>query len=475
MYARSIASSKPLVRAGGSFTKSHVTNQQAPAMAGHEKLTIAKFTSKHVQHFPVKFTVCKGYYGPNEDLKFSEGDRFRAHSVKQSTVVNVEYDNGIRENISANSSVPFAILFDPYSNTKEAMKGYRFEKVSELVQLPVLPPVLWSRKSYHGSSPDSSVSANELLIVRRVKSKFVGRQQLKVYSHTHKKEKTLYTSCVGSFSTKPRDVALYLSDVLKHMPDIFPCRAIMLNPEVDASTSLNVAPHFRIGPCMVTLMHSSIDTSLVISSSLRQGPHSRMLEIPIDLGIMVKLDESMTRDENPAYEDASKYSMFDQPSQPHPPAPDAVQGSQFYTNVHFGQECSRDFQQQPHTFASVEAALEHGHYQTPRNVRATSDPIPIESEYHPPDLPQNYVVLSKEGRGSFEQSPGSREASSNSPSWRPPLPPPNKMKREVSSKYKILSAFQTYQLGTVDLLHIRRGSWSFWVRFLIILGVILGN
>lgn len=434
MYARSIASSKPLVRAGGSFTKSQVTNQQTPAMAGHERLTIAKFTSKYVQNFPVKFTVCKGYYGPSEDLKFSEGDRFRAHSVKQSTVVNVEYDNGLRENICANSSVPFAILFDPYSNTKEAMKGYKFEKVSELVQLPVLPPVLWSRKSYHGSTPDSSVSANELLIVLRVKSKLLGRQQLKVYSHTHKKEKTLYTSCVGSFSTKPRDIALYLSDVLKHMPDIFPCRAVMLNPEVDA-TSMNVAPHFRSGPCIVTLMHSSINTSLVISSSLRQGPHAKMLEIPIDLGILVKLDESMTEDQ-----DASKYGTVDQPTQPHPPA-DAVQGGQFYTNVHFGQERSRDFQQQPHAFTSVEAAVEQGHYQTPRDMRTTSDPIPIESEYHPPDSvhhpPDNYVLLSREGRGSFEQSPGSK-ANSNSPSWRPPLPPPNKIKREVSSEYKII-------------------------------------
>jgi hypothetical protein len=425
MYARSIASTKPLVRAGGSITKNHVTNQQAtPTGAIAEKLTIAKFTSQYVNKFPVKFTVCKGYYGPSEDLKFSEGDRFRAHCVKQSTVVNVEYDNGVRENIPANSSVPFAILYDPYSNTKEAMKGYRFEKVSELVQLPVLPPVLWSRKSYRGSGPDSSVSSNELLIVRRVKSKLVGRQQLKVYSHTQKKEKTLYTTCVGSFSTKPRDVALYLTDVLKHMPDIFPCRAVMLNPEVN-----NTSTALRTGPCVVTLMHSSIDTSLVVSSSLREGPQ---LEIPIDLGIMVKLDKSADEYVDPMYEDTSKYDQFDRPSQPHPPAPEAVTGSQFYTNVHFGQECSREFQQPHQTFSSIEAAIEQGHYQTPREARVPSDPINIESEYHPPDA--NYCFLTKhsgDSKGSFEKSPGSGQASSNSPSWRPPLPPPNKIKREV--------------------------------------------
>lgn len=447
MYARGIASSKPLVRASGSITKSHLANKQAPQpMAGHEKLTIAKFTSQYVKSFPLKFTVCKGYYGPSEDLKFSEGDRFQAHSVKQSTVVNIEYDNGIREHIPTNSSIPFALLFDPYNNTKEAMKGYRFEKVSELVQLPVLPPVLWSRKSYHGSTPDSSVSANELLIVRRVKSRLVGRQQLKVYSHTQKKEKTLYTSCVGSFSTKPRDIALYLSDILKHMPDIFPCRAVMLNPEVDASTAQSLAPQLRAGPCIVTLMHSSIDTSLVISSTLRQGPQAKMLEIPIDLGIMVKVDEAAKEhDADPMYEDTSQYGLFNQPVEPHPPAPDAVQGGQFYTNIHFGQERSRELQS-PQTYPSVESAIEQGHYQTPREMRVPSDPINIESEYHPPDFPPNYCLFSKnsnEEKGSFERSPGSGEPSSNSPSWRPPLPPPNRIKRDVkrdvSSKYKAIT------------------------------------
>lgn len=97
------------------------------AMAAGERLTIAKFTSQYRKNFPAKFI------GPNEDLKFSKGDRFRAHSVKQSTL---EYDNGLRENISTESSIPFAILFDLHNNTKAATNGYKFRKISDLVQLP---------------------------------------------------------------------------------------------------------------------------------------------------------------------------------------------------------------------------------------------------------------------------------------------------------------------------------------------------
>ena len=419
------------------------------ANASRSGLTVAKFTSMYSKDFPVKFTVCKGYYGPSENLKFSEGDKFRAHSVKQSQIVTIEYDSGQRENISINSWIPFAILYDPHDNPMEAMKGYRFEKISELMQLSVLPPVLWSRKAYQGSSPESSISANELLIVRGVKTKkLVGKQQLKVYSLTHRKEKTLYSSCVGSFSTKPRDTCLLLSDILKLMKDIFPCRAVMFNSECNT----NQAGISQRNPsCIITMMHSSIETSLVISSTINLSfPSNRKdyLEIPIDLNIMVKIDTSP--DDNATgeavYEDTSLYSQFDE-RYPHSPPPNTEFDSeqpQFYTNVHFGQERSKSVGQAPNslTFSSAQSAVEQGHYQTPtlaKSERTSSNPIAIESIYHPPNdqAPDNYVHMVKNPRGSQEVSPtGSGTASSNgspsSTSWRPPLPPPNKIKKDVS-------------------------------------------
>lgn len=186
--------------------------------------------------------------------------KFQADYTKQPTVVNVEDDKGICDSFTANSSIPFAFLFDPYQNTEEAMAGYSFTKISDLFHFPELPLVLWSRKSYHGSTPDSSVSENELLIIRHVKSRLVGRQELEVYSHTHQKKKTLYSTCVGSFSTKPQDTALYLSDILKHMPDILlhPRKVVMLDPVINPFTAPSVAPHLSDKPRIVML---SISTS----------------------------------------------------------------------------------------------------------------------------------------------------------------------------------------------------------------------
>ena len=322
-------------------------------------------------------------------------------------------------------------------------------KISELMKLPVLPLVLWSRKSYRGSGPESSVSANELLIVRRVKTRLVGRQQLKVYSHTEKKEKTLYTTCVGNFSTKPRDICLFLSDILKNMPDIFPCRAVMLNPVTSTSqVAQKGAP--RSGACIVTLMHSSIDTSLVISSALRQHAETKFIEIPIDLDILVRVDNTEDESQSEAvYEDASLYTSVNPQQMPnHPPQnhhQQPIQEQQFYTNVHFGQERSREMFNSPAidaSFASVESAIAQGHYQSPREIgRTPSDPIAIESIYHPPEaeMHPNYVMLTKNQEdcgGKSPGSPASASASPSSPSYRPPLPPPNKIKRDhVSSKF----------------------------------------
>ena len=444
---------------------------------GPQKLTLAKFVNEFNKEFPVKFVVTKGFYGPREDLKFSDGDQFTAHSLKMSTVVNIEHENGQRKSVPVDYPIPFAILYNPNDNIAEAIKGYKYEKVSELVQLPILPPLIWSRKAYQGSSPESSVAANELLIVRSVKSRLVGRQQLKVYSLTQRKEKTLYTTCTGSFTTKPRDISLYMPDILKHMPDIFPCRAVMFNAEggqhLPGSAMSNSV---RSGPSVVTLLHTSANNSVVVSSALGlRFPSSgnAFLEVPVDLSIMVQKDNFVTPVGSPAnngiyedlYDKVKGERNLPQQLNANSTAHRHQQNSQLYTNVLFSQQ---NVQRRNSTqYPSAESAIESGHYQMPSVVfkeRTSSDPIAIDSVNHPPDdaLPGNYVMLEKKrscgsngsngSSGSYGSNPsrgglpGSLERNSPSgrngtnggevvsvsPSYRPPLPPPNRIRRTVS-------------------------------------------
>ena len=412
--------------------------------AANEKLSLSKFLSLYHKEFPIQVRVCKGYCGPSEDTSISEGDRFNVHFVKYTTIVTVEYDNGSRYHVPLNSAVPFGILYNPDNNLSDAMKGYRFETVSELLRMATLPVVVLARKAHQGSSAESSISANEVLLVKKVLSKRLGtKQQLKVFSLKENREKILNANCIGNFSTRPKDVCLFLPEILKHLPDIFPCKAVLYNVSslaADRSASMSGGLPNRSGSMtkfgnasLVTMMHSSVETSIVAASALEQDMvNARLLDIPIDLNILVRVEHIADEDETQRlYEDATFiYEHFD-PSKLYDfksnlaNSPDTQ--SLFYTNIHYGRERDGVDLKAPRVINPTTgqpkvrgASLPEGHYQVPRK---SSDPIPIE----------NARSLSSSREGSVEQSPVTT-ASSHSPAtqtWRPPLPPP-RPKKDVS-------------------------------------------
>ena len=155
-----------------------------------------------------------------------------------------------------------------------------------MLQMNELPTVVRARKAYDSSNPENSIVANELLIVRKAARKRIGKNQLKVFSLTSKKEKTLSENCLGHFSTKPRDVCMYLPDLVKYAPDIFPCKSILF---ANKETSQSKVPS-KFSSSIVTLMHHSIETSLVVTSALEgSSEDARLLDIPIDLDIQVRV------------------------------------------------------------------------------------------------------------------------------------------------------------------------------------------
>lgn len=361
-----------------------------------DKLSLSQFLAKYHQDFPIPIRVCKGYCGPNEDLSISEGDRFNVHFVKYTTVVTIEYDNGTHYNVPLNSAVPFGLLYNPHNNLNEAIKGYKFEKVSDMLQKPVLPLLVFARKAYQGSSPDSSVAANELLLVRKVHTKLMGmgKHQLKVYSITQSKEKTLSANCCAHFSTRPKDVCLFLPEIIKNLPEVFPCKAVLFNNVLDANSSNSRLPSrsgsvTKMGVAsVVTMLHSSIETSIVATSALEnvELENARLLDIPIDLNILVRVEEILDEDETQRlYEDTTFFYQNFDPSrlctyrQTSNPQSLETQ-SRFYTNIHYGQE-------RQGVDLSKPKVIEEGHYQQPRPTAMAekSDPVSIESVYHPPD------------------------------------------------------------------------------------------
>ena len=309
--------------------------------ASYEKLTLPLFVARFNNSLPVVVRVCRGFCGPNEETSISEGDRFNVHFVKHTTVVAVECENGSQYKVPLNSAIPFGILYDPHNNENEALRGYRYEKVSDLIQADPLPRVVRARRAHTGSNPDNSLVANELLIVRRVTKK-LRKKELRVLSLTAGREKVLGESVKGEFSTKPREVCLYLPELLKHVQDLFPHKAVLYG--ITGGTAQN-SIQSKLSASVIKLMHSSIETSLVATSANSVEPeNSRLVDIPVDLDILVRVVSFEENDSNQKlYEDTHYiYSHFD-PSRLNPYVKSSGNStydtqSLLYTTVRWGQD-----------------------------------------------------------------------------------------------------------------------------------------
>ena len=448
--------SPPPPRRTASTPQSITGENILPDEAANKKLSLSEFVSLYHKEFPIQVRVCKGFCGPSEDTSISEDDCFNVYFVKHTKIVTVEYDNGSRYRVPLNSAISFGILYNPHNNLNDAMKGYRFETVADLLRVSTLPVLVFARKAFQGSSAESSISANEHLLVKKMVSKRLGtKKQLKVFSLKENKEKVLNPNCAGNFKTKPKYVRLFLPEILKHLPDIFPCKAVLYNVSslaAERSAVMSGGLPNRPGSMtkfgsasLVTMMHSTTETSIVAASVLEQGmANVRLIDIPIDLNILVRVEHIVDEDKtHRLYEetifiyehfDTSKLCDFKSKLASSP-----EMQSQFYTNIRYGHERDGINLEAPRiidpitgepnkTLKRSPLSLPKGHYQVSRR---SSDSPPNSQE------------------GSIEQSPLTRESmmathSPSTQSWRPPLPPP-RIKGDVSTTVTLCSCTCTYQ------------------------------
>ena len=168
--------------------------------------------------------------------------------------------------------------------------GLTFERVSDVMAMKTLPRVMTSLKPYKGSSPESSVEANELLIVKTVKSKLKGKF-LKAYSPRLKMKKELPEGCCGKFSTKPYDVRLFLPEIAEHLADSFPLQAMLF---VNGDTAGEI-PSSIISDA-VNLRRFDVEASLIatvffFSEDQYDDTDAKLVEVPFDLDIAVQVLE----------------------------------------------------------------------------------------------------------------------------------------------------------------------------------------
>ena len=271
-------------------------------------MNLTTFASRHRDQLPLVVRVTKGYCGLDEESSISEGDTFNIHFVKHTTVMVVEYENRSgRFSVPMNSAVPFGVIYNPNNNQREALQGFQFPKVSDLLSMKTLPKIVCVKKAYNGSSAESTVAVNEILVINKVRKTLRGKQ-LKVYSITKGRDKTLSEACTGNFTTKPRDIKLFLTEILKYASEDLPQKAILFGND-------DIPQHFpsKLSSTIVTLLHKTVEVSLVATSAIEYDmQNSPLMDIPLSLDITVRVVESVDADLRQLQESSAYlYSRFD--------------------------------------------------------------------------------------------------------------------------------------------------------------------
>ena len=246
-------------------------------------LTLTILLSRHSNSFPLQFTVTKGFQG--DSVSINEGELYTAYFEKRTEVIVLKDWRGEECSLPVNSAVQIGILYDPNNSLDEALIGYEFASVGEVMKSPLKPTVLRVTQAYSDGKESRSVERDELLVVKRcIQTRF--RDCMEAYSITKRALKKLKPSCQGRFTTNPHRVAMYAGDILAHVPHVFGARALMMSDSHAAFYSA-LPQQFLSEP--VTLLRTVTETSLIVRPAQDAGQAYRLVEIPTSLDITVKI------------------------------------------------------------------------------------------------------------------------------------------------------------------------------------------
>ena len=255
-----------------------------------EPLSLNDFVTQHGSSLPLRVRVDKGFCGAEERCVISAGDVYNLHFIKRTRVVSMRDSGNAEYTIPLNSAIEFGPLYDPNHDFKEAIDGYMFDTVAEILALKgSLPKLLRVTRSHQGSDQKSSVREGELLIVRKASRTGALKRKpvLKVFSVTAQEEKGLFEDCIGQFTTHPYSAHTFLPEILQQLPDPFPMAAMLY---ISSETSDDLPVHLTSE--VVKLTHASVETSLIATScwegsSVPSEEENIPIEIPIHLDIEI--------------------------------------------------------------------------------------------------------------------------------------------------------------------------------------------
>ena len=251
-----------------------------------EPMPLKDFVEKYVNEFPLQLEVAQGTCG---GTRIDRGELYNVHFIKTTQVANLVTSKGMKYIVPLNSVIQFGVLFNPVDRVQDAIQGYLFNTVGEIMSTQCMPPLLYVQKTFDVSSPDGCVYAGEVLVIKEVKQTLKKLLRGKCLSCTvvgTEQNRKLFDNCEGSFSTAPADVKLYLPDIIRYLP--LPQQCVLYYTGLNAQ---DVLPQLPSG--VVTLSAVQCEKSLIVTKATLQKDtgslisSDNLMELPIETDILV--------------------------------------------------------------------------------------------------------------------------------------------------------------------------------------------
>lgn len=166
------------------------------------------------KELPVQGDIETGLYASIRERSIF-GERLTFHFRLRQQVLSASFDCGGTYQIPLCSANRFSLLYNPTDNFAQAMQGWYFETVGQIVSHSDPPAAVYATKSYQGPNAEASVQAGDVLFISpRIKSKAFKRGKfLKCIKAGTNEKKVLHESCPGGFNTSPHKLQLSLVDL----------------------------------------------------------------------------------------------------------------------------------------------------------------------------------------------------------------------------------------------------------------------
>lgn len=130
------------------------------------ELETHEIVNQYSNHLPLKVVVSKGVYGMEERYSLASSDMCIIHHIKRRELIQIQDPMRNKEfSVPLNTAIKFGVLYNPNNMDREAMKGFEFKYVSDILAETRMPKMGLA----HLKDPDIlGMKSAEVLVVKDV-------------------------------------------------------------------------------------------------------------------------------------------------------------------------------------------------------------------------------------------------------------------------------------------------------------------